>query len=45
MAPVALADAGALPPPIDIQLVDTVAKTPLGKAPLIKALRVSSAHA
>jgi phenylacetate-CoA ligase len=35
----ALADAGALPPAIHVELVDAVAKTPLGKAPLIKALR------
>jgi len=41
----ALADAGALPPPIDVQLVDAVVKTPLGKAPLIKALHARSAHA
>ena len=38
----ALADAGALPPSIDVELVDAVAKTPLGKTPLIKALRLSA---
>ena len=41
----ALADAGALPQSIDVELVDAVAKTPLGKAPLIKALHDRSAHA
>ena len=35
----ALEAAGAVPPPIDVQLVDAVARTPLGKAPLIKAFR------
>lgn len=35
----ALADAGALPPAIDVRFVDAVAKTPLGKTPLIKAIR------
>ena len=35
----ALEVAGAVPPPIDVQLVDAVARTPLGKAPLIKAFR------
>lgn len=34
----ALADAGALPLSINVELVDAVARTPLGKAPLIKAL-------
>jgi len=37
----ALGDAGALPPLIDIELVDAVVKTPLGKAPLIKASPLS----
>ena len=41
----ALADAGALPPSINVELVDAVAKTPLGKTPLIKALHDRSAHA
>jgi phenylacetate-CoA ligase len=41
----ALVEAGALPPPIDVQLIDAIAKTPLGKAPLIKALHARSAHA
>ena len=35
----ALAEAGAVPPSIDVELVEAVLKTPLGKAPLIKALR------
>jgi phenylacetate-coenzyme A ligase PaaK-like adenylate-forming protein len=35
----ALAEGGALPVPIDVRWVDAVVKTPLGKAPLIKALR------
>ena len=35
----ALAEAGASPPTIDITLVNAIAKTPLGKATLIKALR------
>jgi phenylacetate-coenzyme A ligase PaaK-like adenylate-forming protein len=35
----ALAESGALPVPIDVQLADAVVKTRLGKAPLIKALR------
>jgi len=35
----ALTAAGAVPPSIDVELVDAVARTPLGKAPLIKALR------
>ena len=41
----ALIEAGALSTPIDVQLVDAVPRTPLGKAPLIKALRDQSAHA
>lgn len=35
----ALAAAGARPPAIDVVLVAAVVKTPLGKAPLIKAFR------
>jgi phenylacetate-CoA ligase len=34
-----LAAAGARPPAIDVTLVEAIAKTPLGKAPLIKAFR------
>jgi hypothetical protein len=43
----ALVEAGALPPAIDVQLVGAIAKTPLGKAPLIKAGKTTpivSAH-
>jgi phenylacetate-CoA ligase len=42
---VALTEAGALSVPIDIQLVDAVVRTPLGKAPLVKALRHTDTHA
>jgi hypothetical protein len=34
----ALGEADALPPPVRVELVDAIAKTPLGKSPLIKAL-------
>jgi phenylacetate-CoA ligase len=40
-----LAEAGALPVPIDVQLVGALVKTPLGKTPLIKALRQGGARA
>ena len=35
-----LRDAGAEPPPVHVEIVDAVPRTRLGKAPLIKALRV-----
>jgi phenylacetate-CoA ligase len=42
----ALAEAGAIPVPIHVELVDFVEKTPLGKTPLIKALHQDrSTHA
>ena len=36
-----LRDAGAEPPPVHVEIVDAVTRTKLGKAPLIKALRVA----
>jgi phenylacetate-CoA ligase len=35
----ALAEAGAMPLPIEVEVVDVIAKTALGKVPLIRALR------
>lgn len=40
----ALAEAGALPPSIEVALVDAVPKTQLGKTPLINAFRSSARH-
>jgi hypothetical protein len=40
----AFAAAGALSPPIRVELVDAVVKTPLGKTPLIKALSRGIPH-
>jgi phenylacetate-coenzyme A ligase PaaK-like adenylate-forming protein len=37
--------AGAEPPPVQVEIVDAVIRTKLGKAPLIKALRVAPAPA
>ena len=34
----ALGEAGALPPPVRVELVDAIANMLLGKSPLIKAL-------
>jgi putative adenylate-forming enzyme len=35
--------AGAEPPPVEVEIVDAVPRTRLGKAPLVKALRVAPA--
>jgi phenylacetate-coenzyme A ligase PaaK-like adenylate-forming protein len=37
----ALQDAGAEPQPVQVEIVDAVPRTKLGKAPLVKALRVA----